>query len=160
MTWQELVLAICTHHGFTTETVLLRRTPQALQARLEIALLLRARGWSMPRIAKVLKRHHTTIMAMLDTRGNWQERSITDHDGVEIAREICQRHDQTLEQVATAKRTRAMVALRREITAVLHNRGWNAFQIGGLLHCDRATVQQMLERHGKSAVSPSEQPGR
>lgn len=56
--------------GMTTAEIIgPRRWPRHVAARAMVASLLRGDGWSYPEIGRALKRHHTTVMHLLNARG-------------------------------------------------------------------------------------------
>lgn len=74
------IRAILVSHGVTWGDITGRhhRYPAYVASRKEVAELLDGRGWSAPRIGKLMKRHHTTVLywlgrinkAGLSTRAN------------------------------------------------------------------------------------------
>ena len=62
----ELTLETAERHGVTVAEMLSpSRASHLVEARRDLAFALRARAWSYPRIGKLMKRDHTTIMALL-----------------------------------------------------------------------------------------------
>jgi len=63
---QKLTLEIAEKHGVTVAEMLsASRASHLVEARRDLAFALRARSWSYPRIGKLMKRDHTTVMALL-----------------------------------------------------------------------------------------------
>lgn len=60
---KELVVKLAKEHGFTLSEILGRqRNARVVNARWSIMRTLRDKGLSFPKIAKLMKKHHTTVM--------------------------------------------------------------------------------------------------
>lgn len=63
---QKLTLETAEKHGITVAEMLSpSRASHLVEARRDLAFALRARAWSYPRIGKLMKRDHTTIMSLV-----------------------------------------------------------------------------------------------
>lgn len=61
--YEKEILEICKRHGVTKQEMLSETYRICFQhARAEVYMMLRNRGWSLPRIGKLFNRHHTSIM--------------------------------------------------------------------------------------------------
>lgn len=74
MTLNELLHHVATEHGL--EVHMLRGTSRLhrlVRARVDCYRLLRAKGWSFPRIARVFGRDHSSIQQTLRRHDGWRD---------------------------------------------------------------------------------------
>jgi len=64
--FEDVIEEACQRYNITWEELRSRRKPRRLaRAREDIAVALRARGWSFPLIGKLLRKDHSTIVLMV-----------------------------------------------------------------------------------------------
>ena len=65
---EDISVAIARRHGRVPLAVFAENTDRkSVAARREVAHMLRALGWSLPRIARALGRHHCSVLGLLRT---------------------------------------------------------------------------------------------
>jgi chromosomal replication initiation ATPase DnaA len=61
--YEQIIADVCSRHGISKALLVSMRRSEALfKARVECSKLLRAEGLSLPKIGRLMSRHHTTIL--------------------------------------------------------------------------------------------------
>lgn len=153
-----LVDWIAMKHGLPAEEMLGRsRAPHVVEARLNLFVCLRGKGWSLPRIGRLVGRDHTTILHALqrgpDLRRTRNEPLLT---SARVFESVAAKHGLTAEDILGRSRKLLVVEARRDVCLRLREQGWSYPAIGRAVNRDHATIMSLLARPARDLASAAE----